>query len=261
MYEVVSQQLPYQERIKKFRKTGGKGMNMRMIRRISAGLLRPELDDAACSKFRIGRSFIKLFHRCVAFEPRERPEAEEVARKLEEECKKRLRLKQLLEGDADRPRSNVGSLKLQVSSGKAKAVRSAWPSTLFDTFASRLESEDERIKLSALKTEVEDMLGSSAVSATEGVWNAARLLRFLKISGLSVHDAQAQIAISADTRAECDMDAKRERILVENMSFDTIVSRGWSSTGSASCLLPNLISPAFAKPAPCHRVRQSEARE
>ena len=102
MYEVVSQQLPYQKKIEKFREAGGKGMDMRMIRNISKGLLQPELEDAACSKFRIGRSFIKLFHRCVSYEPRERPEAEEVARKLEGMCTKRLRLKRLVEGDGDK---------------------------------------------------------------------------------------------------------------------------------------------------------------
>ena len=224
MYEVVSQQLPYRKKIEKFREAGGKGMDMRMIRNISKGLLQPELEDAACSKFRIGRSFIKLFHRCVSFEPRERPEAEEVARKLEEMCTKRLRLKRLVEGDGDEPSSTAAFFKVQISSGKGEAVRSAWPSAAFDTFGSRLASDEERTNLGKLKAEVEGMLGPTAVSATEGVWNAARLLRFLKISGLSVHDAKAQIAISVDTRAEHGMDAKRERIIVENMSFDTIVS-------------------------------------
>ena len=244
MFEIVAQHIPYLDEIrksKKRRKPGSKGMDMDLVRRIAKGLLRPELDDTACSKFRVGRSYTKLFARCVAFEPRERPEAEEVARQFEEFCKRRERLERLARGDTDAMPSVSSAFKVMANSGLSAAVTSPWApgsaaTTAFQSFASRLESEEERTKLRKLRSEVETMLGADAVSATKGVWNSARLLRFLKISGLDVNDAKAQIAASADTRTEHDMDGKRRHIVEENMSFDSIVSfgRGWGGRRSAA---------------------------
>ena len=221
MFEIASQTLPYKnEKI-----NGAKGA-VQLLRKIAKGLLRPELGNDQCSNFQISQTFKKLFARCTAFEPRQRPAAEEVARKLEALVQRRERLKQI---SRDRLVSSSKSEKQIASSGQAESVTSPWsPGSLIakslETFSSNLASGKERQALTQLKNEVGSMLGRNAVTGTKGVWNAARLFRFLKIAELNVHDALVKVSLSARARTDHDMKSKRKIIVQENLSFDTLVS-------------------------------------
>ena len=117
----------------------------------------------------------------------------------------------------------------RVLSGKKKAsdLPSPWRSapnvsTAMDTFASRIEDPTARGKLEELRKEVEAVLGSHAVNNSYGVYNAARLYRFLRISNMDVKDAKVMTVLNSNARLEFKADEKRRRIIEEDLSYDTI---------------------------------------
>ena len=93
--------------------------------------------------------------------------------------------------------------------------------TCLENFASRIENEENRTNLEDLRKEAEAVLGPEAVDPELGVYNAARLYRFLKINQMDVQDAISMVVVNSNARAEFKMDAKRERLVREDHSFDS----------------------------------------
>ena len=67
-----------------------------------------------------------------------------------------------------------------------------------------------------------DVLGAQATEPLSGVYNPARLFRFLCIAEMDVRDARNQIVLNFNARVEFELDAKRERIVREDLSFNTL---------------------------------------
>ena len=138
------------------------------------------------------------------------------------------RLEGIIE-DADVVLANV-SAKVSpraLKNNKAPDLPSPWRaapnvSTAMDTFASRIEDPTERGKLEELRKEVEAVLGPRAVNNSSGVYNAARLYRFLRISKMDVNDAKVMTVLNSNARIEFSADEKRRRIIEEDLSYDTL---------------------------------------
>ena len=81
MFEIAVRAYPYAKRLREFKSQGGKGMDMQLMRGIADGKRRIQLEGEGDD---VSPAFKKLFRRCVAFEPEERPSMQEVAQKLEE---------------------------------------------------------------------------------------------------------------------------------------------------------------------------------
>ena len=79
-------------------------------------------------------------------------------------------------------------------------------------FASRVGNEEDRTKLGELSKEVESTLGKEAIGALTGVYNSARLYRFLLGNRMDVQDAKLAVVLNSNSRAELEMDAKRDAI-------------------------------------------------
>ena len=79
-------------------------------------------------------------------------------------------------------------------------------------FASRVGNEEDRTKLGELSKEVESILGEEAIGALTGVYNPARLYRFLLGNWMDVQDAKLAVVMNSNNRAELEMDAKRDAI-------------------------------------------------
>ena len=79
-------------------------------------------------------------------------------------------------------------------------------------FASRVGNEEDRTKLGELSKEVESTLGKEAIGALTGVYNPARLYRFLLGNRMDVQDAKLAVVLNSNSRAELEMDAKRDAI-------------------------------------------------
>ena len=114
-----------------------------------------------------------------------------------------------------------------VHAGEAVDLESPWRSsskikTAMETFASRIEDAEMRDKLDELCELVQADLGPRAVDPVTGIYNAPRLLRFLYCNEMDVGDARTQVVLNSNARQEFTMDVRRERILAENMSFDTV---------------------------------------
>ncbi len=60
LFEIAACRLPYARRREVYKKKGGKGLDMKMMREISLGLLKPELaGEIQCKRFRVGGAFKK----------------------------------------------------------------------------------------------------------------------------------------------------------------------------------------------------------
>ena len=110
---------------------------------------------------------------------------------------------------------------------KATGLPSPWRAapnviTSMDTFASRIEDPTARGKLEELRKEVEAALGPHAVNNSYGVYNVARLYRFLRISKMDVQDAKVMTVLNSNARLEFKADEKRRRIIEEDLSYDTL---------------------------------------
>ena len=79
-------------------------------------------------------------------------------------------------------------------------------------FASRVGNEEDRTKLGELSKEVESTLGEEAIGALTGVYNPARLYCFLLGNRMDVQDAKLAVVLNSNSRAELEMDAKRDAI-------------------------------------------------
>ncbi len=95
-------------------------------------------------------------------------------------------------------------------------------STAMDTFISRIEDPTARGKVEELRKEVEAVLGPHAVNSSHGVYNVARLYRFLRISKMDVQDAKVMTVLNSNARLEFKVDEKRRRIIEEDLSYDTL---------------------------------------
>ena len=81
MFEIAVRAYPYAKRLKEFKSQGGRGMDMKLMRSIASGKRRIKLEGESDS---VSPAFKRLFRRCVALDPDERPSMQEVARKLGE---------------------------------------------------------------------------------------------------------------------------------------------------------------------------------
>ncbi len=60
LFEIAAARLPYAKERQAYKESGGKGVNMKMMRVISKGLRKPELaGEAGCRRFRVGGAFKK----------------------------------------------------------------------------------------------------------------------------------------------------------------------------------------------------------
>ena len=171
-------------------------------------------------------TYQKLFARCTKFEPRQRPEISEVAAELKKMCEALERRSK--RGGADKPASvplDISLAKKEVRGGSVAAnpwkEDSATTAALRD-FVSKLTNAEERKKLEEFQVKAEALLGAAALDPLTGIFNAARLLRFLKSAEMDLNDAMGLLAMSTRERTKHGVDAKRKRIVVEDLSFNTI---------------------------------------
>ena len=60
LFEIAACRLPYAREREAYKVKGGKGVDMKMMRKISKGQLKPELaGEAQCKRFRVGGAFRK----------------------------------------------------------------------------------------------------------------------------------------------------------------------------------------------------------
>ena len=60
LFEIAAARLPYAKERQAYKESGGKGINMNMMREISKGLKVPELSvEPNCRRFRVSRAFKK----------------------------------------------------------------------------------------------------------------------------------------------------------------------------------------------------------
>ena len=90
------------------------------------------------------------------------------------------------------------------------------------TFPSRIKDVEVRTKLEKLMQDVEGLLGSEAVDVLSGVYNPARLYRYLCANDMDVRDARSMVVMNSNARVEFKMDARRKRIVEQNLSFPEI---------------------------------------
>ncbi len=116
----------------------------------------------------------------------------------------------------------------RVLTDKFKALASPWCSrgsrvaNALETLVSRIEDANLRTNLEVLCKHVEADLGPQATDPLSGVYNPARLLRFLYQSEMDVDDARAQVVLTFNARKEFAVDAKREHIVSEDFSFGSL---------------------------------------
>ena len=91
--------------------------------------------------------------------------------------------------------------------------------TAMETFTSRIENVDLRTKLNELQKHVEADLGPQATDPHSGVYNPARLLRFLLLNDMNVADSRTSIVLNSNARHEFKMGAKRMLIVRDDLNF------------------------------------------
>lgn len=89
-------------------------------------------------------------------------------------------------------------------------------------FASRVGDAKSRAKLQELRQKVGGLLGDEAIAEVKGVYNSPRLYRFLLSNQMDVVDAASKVVLNSKARAELGMDAKRKRIVGEDLSLTSI---------------------------------------
>ena len=133
------------------------------------------------------------------------------------------RLQVIIDYEKEKParRRNRAAIALTpVVEKQSKGTRNPWikgsaVATALETFTSRLEDSETRAKLEKLSSQVAASLGDQAVDIFVGVYNPARLYRYLCNAEMDVADAHAKAVIVANSRTELKMDEKRERIVSE----------------------------------------------
>ena len=89
-------------------------------------------------------------------------------------------------------------------------------------YASFLKDPDQRQLLEELHAKVETLFGTEAIDPAKGVWNLARLFRFLRSAEMDVNDAVNLLIASDSLRVKHSMNAKRELIVSEDLSLSTL---------------------------------------
>ena len=136
-------------------------------------------------------------------------------------------LEDMCEESEARTKADKESLNLPDVLDKGKeAVLNPWMegspvAKALDNFFMNVQDDDTRAKLEELKREVMKLLGAHRVETAYGVYNAARLLHFLNVCEMDVRDATTEIVLNSNSRSEAEMDKKRNRIISEDLSFDT----------------------------------------
>ncbi len=220
----------------------------KLMREVANGDRKPLLDGRrlACRKYGVGGVFKKrrsftiygivlsrmqlivlrllptVVKHCVKFEPEQRPTMQDVVRRLEN-------LIEEAETEPDMQMSMIrsGGPKKKMTIANAKDVSSPWRaspkvSTAIETFMSRIEDQESRAKLEELCKQVSADLGAHRTDPLSGVYNTVQLFRFLCIAEMDVLDARNLIVENFNARLEFKIDAKRERIVRENLSFNTL---------------------------------------
>ena len=139
------------------------------------------------------------------------------------------RLEMICEAAEER-KKRTGSNMLKVTprfKKQSDGILSPWATgsavaTALNTLVSRIQDASVRTKLQQLCKEVGESLGPQAVDPTLGVYSAARLWLFLQGSELDVNGALTQVLLNSNARQEFGMDARRERIVNEDLGFDTL---------------------------------------
>ena len=125
--------------------------------------------------------------------------------------------------DRMRPRSGP----VVATTAKTNSRSSPWRttpklSTAMETFISRIEDQGSRAKLEELSKHITADLGTELTELFSGVYNPVRLFQFLCIAEMDVRDARNQIVLNVNARLEFKLDVKRERIVREDLSFNTL---------------------------------------
>lgn len=226
LFEIAMRELPYRREIsileEKYRNKKNTVDNL--LRGVAKGTYLPALDAKTCRKHgNVGRAFRMLFADCVKFDPRDRLNMDDVVRRLES----------VLQITAATPESN-GKAILGAATAKAwrrskegASLANPWSqrsatAIALQSFVSRLEDAGARAKLKELTQCVEAALGSPAVDALVGVYNPPRLYTFLLANKMDVSDAVSAVISSSNARIEYKMDAKREHIVKQDLSFNTL---------------------------------------
>ena len=198
LYEIACRDWPYRSERKAFRDSGGKGFDWKLMNKISAGKCRARLNgDAgrACAEYGIGRLFKKLFRHCTKFKPKERPAIGDVVQRLEAICKA-----------ADKGEQRGGALRAKPKIVAEESTPNPWTegstiATALQSFASRIQELKKRQKLQDLRRRVGTVLGTTAVDPISGIYNDARLYRFLCINEMQVQDAKSMVVENASARS------------------------------------------------------------
>ena len=144
---------------------------------------------------------------CTSHDPLERPPIEDVVSRLEEIC----------ERVAAKPKKRVSQFIMSKPMSKHKVKEeseNSWSAgsalgTALETFSSRIEPTEDRQKMDQLQKEIKEVLGRKAVDPSSGVFNAARLYRFLRTNKMDVFDTIAAIVDNFNARHDYKMDEKR----------------------------------------------------
>ena len=248
LYEIAVRDVPYGDEIAKSKKQKRNGYAKKLMREVASGNRQPLLDGkrVECRKYGVGGAFKKrrsfticgivlsrmqlivlrllptVVKHCVKFEPEQRPTMQDVVRRLEN----------LIEAAETEPvmqvsKTRSGPRRTKVAIANAKDLSSPWRaspkvSTALETFISRIEDQESRAKLEELCKQVAADLGAHRTDPLSGVYNPVRLFQFLCVAEMDVQDAVVQIVLNFNARLEFKLDAKRERIVREDLSFNTL---------------------------------------
>ena len=190
-----------------------------LMREIAKGKRQLRLGHRAeCKHHDVGAAYKELFAECTAFNPRDRPFMFDVVSRLQDIATRR----------AVQPRKRRSGNLANVSRQHVHTVASTpWSedSTVgmaLESFASRLADAKEGSLVGDLTERVRETLGESAAGATDGVYNAARIHRFLRINHLDVADSLSMIVVNHNARVEHNVEAKRAQIVKDDLSFDRL---------------------------------------
>ena len=89
-------------------------------------------------------------------------------------------------------------------------------------FPLHIKDPEERSKLKELSDEVERTLGTVATSARSGVFTMPTLYLYLCQSEMDVQNAKDMAILVANARKEFEVDKKRQRIIEDDLSYDTL---------------------------------------
>ena len=233
-------------------------MDAQMMKNIATGNLRLALDRKAVRRFRVGGAFRKreffslapvgkptrahspaqplytVFHHCIKYASKLRPDMEDVVRRLELIIKKGEA--EALPGESTAASQKKQSLHLPTLSVKQRPVTKRRPrdananpwargskvATCLETFISRIEDEEARAKLEEVIKSVGEVLGAHAVDPVLGIYTPPRIYRYLRINEMDTEDTKDMLLLNANARVEFKMDDMRKRIVQDDLCYDTI---------------------------------------